>query len=178
MNKVLTEQIIKHIFYNLAILSSSTINLDKTKSLMSKDFLILEKVPFETNIPNINNNIWACQVYTDKHEIKFLLGDCRQEKNVSEFCLLVELKDAPIYGLYLVENKDNISSDPLIACSMDGIDWMECKTFLQATFLAGMEQIRELGLTWKKCPDYQAQYNSMITFIKFYNAIYERPNEG
>lgn len=179
MNKALTENIIRHILYNFAILPCSFIDSNKTKSLKSKEFLISETLPFEYNEENISNHVWACQISAEKQEVKIILGDCKQENNIKEFCLLVELKDAPIYGMYLVINDDmNISSEPLIACSIDGKDWMECQTFLQATFLAGMEQIRDAGFSWNKCSEYKNQYNSMLSFIKFHNKIYEVKDEG
>lgn len=177
MNLALREQIVKHIMAGLAVIPSSHISLNKSKSLMSQEFLLSDKLTFEVDDALIKNRIWGCQISSEQQEIKILLGDCSQEKNVSEYCLVIQLKDAPSYGMYLVCN-DNVDSEPLLACSINGKDWLECNTYLQATFLAGMEQIKELGLNWNKCKDYKEQYEMMISFIQFHSEIYEEKDEG
>jgi len=48
MNYVLMEEIVKHVLANLAIMPSDFVNLERTKSLTSKDFLLKEKLNFET----------------------------------------------------------------------------------------------------------------------------------
>jgi hypothetical protein len=175
MNYVLMEHIIRHVMANLAVISSSFVNLDKTKSLRSKEFLLSEKLLFENENITKQNNIWGCQVSVDHHDMKILLGDCSQDNDLLEFCLIVQLKDAPSYGLYLIYNDldPDVNAEPLIAVSVNNKDWMECGTYLQGTFLAGMEQIRDLGLTWNKCTDYKTQYEMMLSFIKYHNSFYE-----
>ncbi len=172
MNQTLTLEIIKHVFANLAIISSNFININKTKSLLNKDFLLPEKLVFEDENGEINKNIYGCQFEVSHQDMKILLGDCSQE--VPEFSLLVKLKDSPIYGLYL--SLDDLN--PFIGVSLNGTDWMECNTYLQATFLAGMEQIKELGLGWVKCTDYQESYSALKNFIKYYGDFYARKEEG
>jgi len=176
MNKVLMENIVRHVFSNLAVIPSAFVNIDKTKSLMSKEFLLNDTLSFENESGIVKNKIWGCQISADQQELKILLGDCSQEKQVPEYCLIVQLKDAPAYGIYLICNSENAES--LIACTLSGKEWMECQTYLQATFLAGMEQIRDIGLSWNKCSDYKDQYDLMISFIDFHNTVYEAKYEG
>lgn len=178
MNRLLMENIVKHVLANLAVIPSSFVNVDKTKSLMTKEFLLHDKIPFENEGSElIENRIWGCQISAEEQELKLLLGDCTQEKNLPEYCLIVQLKNAPAYGVYLVYS-DEVANEPLIACTLNGQDWLECQTYLQATFLAGMEQIRDIGLTWHKCNDYKEQFNMMMSFIKFHNIVYEAKYEG
>lgn len=172
------EQIIKHVMANLAIIPAVFINQEKTKSLTSKEFLLREKLVFEGDNGATNNNVWGCQISAEQQEIKILVGDCSQNKDILEFCVLVQLKDAPAYGLYLMLAGDWVSQEPMIAVSINNKDWMECSTYLQATFLAGMEQIKDLGLGWSKCTNYIDQYELMLTFIKFHNIFYEASYEG
>lgn len=175
------ENIVRHIFSNLAVISSSFVDTEKTKSLMSKDYLLPEKISFESGEDIIKNKVWGCQISVEQQELKFLLGDCSQEKNIPEYCLLVQLKGAPAYGIYLVYNdlvKSQVDSEPLIACTMNGKEWMECQTYLQATFLAGMEQVRDVGLSWNKCTDYKDNFELLLSFIQFHNTIYEAKYEG
>ena len=173
------EHIIKHIFANLFIFPSVFVDVNKTKSLMTKEFLLNEKIHYENDI---KNNIWGCQVLIENSEMKVLLGDCSQDINVPEYCLLVQLKDAPAYGLYIIYDKNNVGvdPDPLISCSLSSDKesaWIDCNTYLQATFLAGMEQIKDYKLTWNKCSNYLQQYELMLSFIKHYNSFYENKYE-
>jgi hypothetical protein len=181
MNRILMEDIVRHILSNLAIIPSSFVDPDKTKSLMSKDYLLPEKISFEAESEVIKNKVWGCQISVEQQELKFLLGDCTQEKNIPEYCLVVKLKDAPAYGMYLVYNDlvgGQVDSEPLIACTLNGKEWMECQTYLQATFLAGMEQVRDVGLGWSKCTDYKENYELLLSFIQFHNTVYEAKYEG
>lgn len=179
MNYVLMEQVIRHVMANLAIVPASFVNIAKTKSLTSKEFILKEKLIFETEEGTISNRIWGCQISAEQQEIKLLVGDCSQDKETLEYCLIVQLKDSPAYGLYLAySSKDDFSAEPMIAVSVNSKDWMECSTYLQATFLAGMEQVRDLGIGWTKCSDYTESYELMLQFIKFHTEFYEASYEG
>lgn len=178
MNKILLENIVKHILANLAIIPSSHVNLSATKSLKSKEFLFTEKLPFimEDGL-QVNRSVWGCQLSVEQQEIKILLADCSIEQDIPEYALLVQLKDNPYYGVYLVHS-DEVDSEPMIGCSLNGKDWMECQTYLQATFLAAMEQTRDIGFTWNKCTNYKVHLESLLSFIKFHHSVYEEKDEG
>lgn len=179
MNPVLRNEIVKHIFTNFGIISSDYVNNDKTQSLISQEYLLPEKLTFEDDNGTVyNNKVWGCQLSVGSQEIKVLLADCLQEKDVPEFCLLIQLKDAPAYGVYLNINEYQINTSCMIAYLIDSKSWLECSTFLQATFLSGMEQIRETGFAWSKIKNYQSQYQSLISFIQYYSSIYEVEYEG
>lgn len=180
MNRELMENIVRHIFSNFAIIPSTFINLKKSKSLMDKEFLLPEHIPFEIENSNSKwNRVWGCQIATDQQEIKILLGDCSEEKHIPEYALLVQLKDTPIYSMYLVNsNFPDVSSDAMLAVTMNGKEWMECNTFLQATFLAGMEQIKDYGLAWVKCTNYKTQFDALLSFINYHHGIYGGDHEG
>ena len=172
MNKTLREAIVKHVFSSFALIPSDFINIDKTKALRNKDFLLPDKIPFvlEDGLEE-EKSVWGCQLSVESQEIKILLADCSLEKEIVEYALLVQLKDNPYYGVYLVCS-DQIDSEPLIGCSMDGEAWMECTTYLQATFLAGMEQIKDIGFTWSKCAVYKDQLKALREFIQFHHTVY------
>lgn len=177
MNRNLLEQIVKHVFANLAIIPSEHVNLNTTKSLKGKEFLLTERMPFVMDDGlQINRHVWGCQLSVEQQEIKMLLADCSLEEDIPEYALLVQLKDNPYYGVYLVCS-DEINSEPMIGCSLNGKDWMECQTYLQATFLAAMEQTRDIGFTWNKCSNYKTHFESLLSFIKFHHSTYEGKDE-
>lgn len=176
MNKVLRETIVEHVLAGFIIIPSSFVAYDKSKSLKSKEYLLTETVSFKLDEETIKNKVWGCQLA--QQDIKILLVDCAVDKSIPEYAFLISVKNQPTYGLYLVYNDTNIDGESLIAVSMNGKDWLECNTFLQATFLAGMESLKELGLAWEKCTDYKDQLASILSFIKFHNELYGDNNEG
>jgi len=163
MNKLLLEQIVLNVFANLLAIPSDFVDQSGT-SIKSKEFLLKEKLSFDVDGETVFGNIWGCQISTGEQELKILLGDCSQDNNLPEYCLVVQLKDAPAYGAYLVYNNSGDvmgMGDALIACALNENDWLICNTYLQATFLAGMEQIKEIGLSWNKCSNYKHHIEMM-----------------
>lgn len=167
MNPALSIAIIQHIFSQLGVMSSSHVDMKKTKSILDKEFLLPEKLSFQEE-EIIKRDIWGCQLSAGQHEVKILVGDCSQDSN-QEYCAVIQLKDTPAYGLYLVCEP---ASMPLIAVSISEAGWMSCTTFLQATFLAGMEQVKETCLTWDKCSDYKSLHGLMLSLINYHNQVY------
>jgi hypothetical protein len=182
MNPQLRAEIVRHVFANFGVIPSEYVNREKSKSLMMKDYLLPESLSFEDEDGIISEQkIWGCQLSADIQEIKILLSDCTQDDDSPEFCLLIQLKNAPAYGLYLTYKESfdtNVGAACMLAYSMDTKSWLECSTFLQATFLAGMEQIRETGFAWNKATSYQPQYQALLSFVKYHSTIYEAEHEG
>jgi hypothetical protein len=183
MNQKLTEQIALHVLSNLGVLPSAFVDLEQTKSVIDKQYLLLEKLTFEAEDGHsIRKNIYGCQVVVaGNKEFKLLLADCTQEKDVPEYCLLIQLKDAPTFGVYLIFNQlvdDPPEAEAMIAVNSDKKHWIPCTTYLQATFLAGMEQLRDIGFGWTKCNNYQELYAQLLTFIKFHDNFFGVTDEG
>jgi len=178
MNRHLMEAIVRHVFANFVIIPSDFVNFNRSKSLMDKEFLLSDHIPFIGEDGQITKNrVWGCQLVSDQQEIKIFLGDCSQEKDTPEYALLICVKNAPSYGIYLVVSEE-VDSEPAIGVSMDGKNWIECSTYLQGTFLAGMEQIKDLGLGYTKCLDYKEDLEKLLCFIKFHHSLYEDRYEG
>lgn len=182
MNQKLTEEIVYHVLANLGALPSSFVNQDTTKSVIDKQFLLPEKLTFETEDgQTTHKNVYGCQIQVGGKDLKLLLADCGQDKTFPEMCLLTQLKDAPAFGIFLVySNLDfqQFDSEAMVAVNVDAKHWIPCSTYLQATYLAGMEQLRDLGFGWTKCTNYQSQYAQLLSFIKFHNNYYGVQDEG
>ncbi len=169
MNQHLTNEIVKHIFANLGVLNADFINMNNSNVLPSKDYLLTDKLVFGDEGGVTRRNVWGCQISSEQQELKILLGDCSYDASIPEYCLIVQLKDAPIYGLYLCPDNENES---MIAVSVNGEHWMDCFTFLQATFLAGMEQVRDMGFGWTKASNYKDHLEMMKKFIQYHESIF------
>lgn len=174
MNSRLTTEIAIHVLSNLGIIESNFVNYQRTKSLIDPNFLLPEKVSFTLDNQQIHNHVYGSQVNLGGKDIKLLLADCSQEKDFPEYALLVQLKDAPAFGVYLINN----SQEALIGVNTDKKFWMPCTTYLEGTFLAAMEQLRDLGTGWTKCSNYQSQYQQLLSFIEFHDNLFGENNEG
>ena len=187
MNKKLTEEIARHILSNLGVLPSSFVDSEQTKLVIDKQFLLSEKIKFQdSDGKEIINNIYGCQIsIANSKDFKLLLADCTQDKDFPEYCLLVQLKDSPAFGVYLISeesytpsNNEYIDVEALIAVNSDGKFWMPCTTYLQGTFLAGMEQLKDLGFGWIKCSSYKEQYDQLMSLIEFHDNFFGDNDEG
>jgi hypothetical protein len=173
---------VEHIYQSFAILPSEFINRNRSNPLISTDYLLSDKLHFQVDNQVINKNVWSCQVNVSGKEFKVLLGDCGTT-DFYEFAMVVCSKELPTWGLYLVfDDSVNVEDkEAMIACSVpnDTNDsWLEASTFLQASFLAGMEQLRDAGLAWNKPTEYKEEFQRLLSFIKFHTAVYEVQDEG
>lgn len=176
MNIPLTEQITVHIFAGLGLVSIPSIQ--HVQSIVDKKFKLQDKkINFSSGSQQIQRSVYAAQIKLSNKEFKIMVGDCSQDSETPEFCAVVQLTGLPAYGLYMICDPD---ADPeaLIAVSMNNKDWMPCTTFLQATLLAAMEHLHDVGMGWGKPTQYQEMYDTLLTMIKFHSDYYEESNEG
>lgn len=177
MTQILTEHIVNHIFSNLLIINSSQFDRDKYKSIRSEDHLLLKSMVFEDETgQELHRNIWGVQLTIENQNLKLLLADCSVDSSTQEYALLVYLPDSPSYAVYSAYSNDSsnrVNSDVLIAASLDGQNWMKCNMYLQAMFLAGMEQIKDVPYRMSKCQEYSKEYDLLKSFVKYHGAIYE-----
>ena len=186
MNQKLVEEICRHILSNLGVITSDFIDQKQTKSIIdNKLFILPETLTFETvDGKTFTNHIYGCQIsVSDSKEFKILFADCSQEEDVPEYCLITQLKDSPTFGIYLIDNLScsafvDLNTEALIAVNVDEKHWMPCSTYLQATFLAGMEQLKDLGFGWSQCSSYQNLYDQLLSFVKFHNSLFGETDEG
>lgn len=170
MNRRLLEEIIKHVLSNFLIIPSSFIDIENSKSLMSPEYLLKDKLSFQLEDGNTaSNKVWGCQISSEENEVRILLADCSNDYN--EYALLVRVKKSPAYAAYIVID-DDIDSEALVAFTMDGFSWLECNAYFQAMFLAGMEQMKQSGLSWKKCKNYDDDFKLLTSFIQFHSEMY------
>jgi len=175
MNIHLTEQIIKHILSSLRVISSDFVD-PKSQTLISRSFLLYDKLNLQVEEDEvIQNNVWGCKFHIEGKELKIIVGDASIDDSVTEFCAIIHLDHSPTYGMYISLDED---SKALIGCSINSRDWMTCSTYLEATFLAGMEQMKSHLLLPQVCENYKSEFESMISFLDFHSTIFGETNEG
>jgi hypothetical protein len=171
MNQALLKEIVSHVMAHFGVIPSAFVDHKRTNSLMDPSYLVSEKIVFEEEGQQYQGKIWGCQLSVSQTEVKVLLGECTTDPEFPEFALVLQSKDAPAYGLYLCYNEVSNhpeDSEPDLSVSLNGKDWMDCNTFLQATFLAATEQVRELLLPWKKCVEYKEMHAALLSFMNYH----------
>jgi hypothetical protein len=177
MNNKLTIEIINHIFSGLGLSIDSNLDLNKFESIKNNKYLLPETVTFDVENKSVKNNVWGTQFILEGEFLKILAADCTTEEGVLGYAVLIHLQNNPSYGVYLdYSSQFEIDPQPLIAVTIDNKKWMPCNTYLQATFLAAMENVKQVGLKWEKCKDYNHQFTNLLTFIKYHNSYYEESN--
>lgn len=175
MNYFLLKEIVSHVMAHFGIIPSNFVDLNKTDSLMSPAYLLDDRIFFEIDGKPYQGKVWGCQLSVGQAQVKVLLGDCADDSRHNGFhdwTMVIQSKDAPIYGLYLSHNlsADPLDSEPDLCVSTNGKEWMNCSTFLQATFLAAMEQVRDLKLPWSKLGDHKDLYHALLSFTNHHQS--------
>jgi hypothetical protein len=170
MNRGLLEEIVRHVLGHFAVIPHTIVDLDKTQSLISPGYLLTEKITFESEGQMFHNKVWGCQLAAINREVSVLLAEC-SVSHVHEWAMIIQPKEAPTYGIYLEDNK--VDGHCMLAVSLDQKEWLECNTYLQSTFLAAMEQVRDMRLSWHKPTEYQEHYKSLRSFIKYWSMVRE-----
>lgn len=158
MNNSLTQEIVKHVYKKLGLFGTFT----NFHSILDDKFLIDKKISFTDEDENlIENKIWISQLTYEDKKIRLLVANCSLDVD-SEYCMIISIDNTPSFGCYLLSDQ----SESIISYLVNE-QWMTASTYLQATFLAGMEQLKETMGEWSKCKDHKDLYDSLLLFVKY-----------
>jgi len=159
---MLTIEIIKHIYKKLGLLQ----NLNKFYSILDDKFLLDKKISLIDEDNNtIHNSMWCLQLNYEDKKIRLLAVNCSLS-NEPEYALLVSLDDAPTFACYLSSDEN----DGVISYFVNN-NWSQASVYLQANFLAGMEQFKEIFGEWKVCEKFDDLNKNMILFINHCDGV-------
>jgi len=170
MSQELTNQIIRHIYKSLGLLSKKSIT-------NGNEYLLSRTISFE----DIESKIWGIQFEISKDSfIQILIADCMQN-NFPEYAILVALEGTPSYATYLAYpeyGSEDLSPDrAMIACQIENNPWTEANVYMQAAFLCGMERLRDIPSPFVKLAN-ESLVDNLVNFLKFYQEKMEQENEG
>jgi len=129
-NLELEKEIIKHICYNFGIKS-------QLLSIVDNQWLVHELHLFEDS--SYKNRIYGLKINVLNQNFIINFVDVSDNKDYESFILFINAENLANYALYV-----NIETDEYLMFIKTQI-WERCSTYLQSTFLSGMEQVREIG---------------------------------
>ena len=171
MNMKLTNCIVEHIFTNLGMI------MPKQNSIFSSQLLIDQKLKFDENNQENQYPVYACEAEINQSKITIIASKLDNEDQSQDLFAIIELKNTPAYGCHLSldgQEKYNEVSDGIINFQIKENMWLDTNVFIQASFLAGMEQLRDLTSSFTICAQPQDNFKKLSSFIKH---CYE-DNEG
>lgn len=158
----LTQEIVKHIFTKLGV--GNELHRAYT-SIIDSNYLLDRKLCLVNDEDEeINNNMWSCKLTVEEKDFRLLLADC-STLNDKEYALIVSLQGSPEYGCYFSMTDPESSA---IGCSLNGF-WIQATVYMQAAFLTGMEQVKDLSIPWKFNDKTDDLYEKLVEFIKHHD---------
>lgn len=157
----LTNEILLHVFNGLGITKSVDV------SLISDSFLLPKQIKFKVLDEDlIVVKLWGAQITIDKSRLRLLCGDFSMD--TKELALVIKLDNCPSYGCYL--SFQDIK-DSFIVFSLKDNEWLMANTYVQATFLAGMEQLRDIGTVWNTLSKYDDLVENIKSLVEYHDTI-------
>src|SRR5579863_8385254 len=103
MNKILMENIVEHIFANLGLIAVPYVDHQRSQSIVDKEYRLLDKrLTFGVGSEAVHRPVYGCQITLANKAFKVMAGDCSQDSQSPEYCVVIQLTDMPAYGMYLV----------------------------------------------------------------------------
>lgn len=157
----LTNSIVEHILTNLGFMDQRTHSL-LAEPLKTDTYIAVQEEEQEIRYP-----VYACETHITQTKIVMagvIFSDNTNSTNPSDMAVIVNIEDCPTYGCYLSQGEG------IIAFTIKDNTWMEANTFLSATFLAGMENLRDVVQPYTQCQDIKPMHQALITFLKYVDA--------
>lgn len=164
MSIKLTNTILEHIFTNLGFMDQ------RKNSLLSSKLLTDYKITFEDNDIESYSKVYACETAITQAKIMIAGTYLTLEDHEKDMAIVVKIENCPTYGCYLSQDKDGVNSG-LIAFNLKDKTWIVANTFMQASFLAGMEQLRDIINPFNECKGPKDIYEAFISFLKYHDAL-------
>lgn len=169
-NDEITNAIIKHIFTQLGLYDTTAV------SIHHKAFLTDKTIAYENdNYEKMSAKVYACQTEISSKKLSIISSELDESENF----VVVKFDSNPAYGLYLCSEypSEDIIATPLVfqdgflATQLKEKTWIPTTIYLQATFLAGMEQLRDLTSKYDKVKDIDVLFDLLKEFISYREAV-------
>jgi len=84
--------------------------------------------------------------------------------STSELYVVSHLEGTPTYGIFYYADE---CEEAKIALSLSGKEWSDCNMYLKATYLAAMEQLRDIIIFPEICTEYKNEVAALKSFVNY-----------
>jgi hypothetical protein len=148
-NVVLTNEIVKHVFANLGI------SEERRGSVIHDVFRSNKTLSFTDDNGKQTVSVFGCKVNVEGKRFQIVAVKLSE----TESAFVSRLEGCPVYGCYF--------GDECLVGVLAKDRWIEGSMFIQASFLAGMEQLREVGTIFTRMNDVSEMFEMLKTFLVF-----------
>lgn len=158
---MITNCIVHHIFDNFGLTK------ELSSSLKNDKFLLEEVIEyFDSEEKEKHANLYGASIEIERTKFRILVADFSGKD--LEFAMLVKLENCPNYACYLgLDSETGDIYDGLIAFSYEFKNWLPTTVGIQATFLAGMENLKEVVAIWDPLENYQEMIEELKSFVEY-----------
>jgi hypothetical protein len=159
-NKLLTKEIIYHIFTSFGMCNTSSLS----NTVLFKEFLKTKIVKIKyDNDEEINHAVYSSQISINKEsKFKVLIIDLTLD-DIQEYCCVFQLDNLTIHGMRL--RYDNEDTGIFKMYNETNSTWVDAPISNQAMILGGVEKIVSYGLLWESISDCEQLYNIGINLV-------------
>lgn len=166
----ITNAIVKHVFKNLGIFNDVPI------SICDEVFLTDKQISYFGDDGDKFAPVWVCQTSVEGKKLSIictsLVTPSEDHIDDTENFVVVKLEGQPAYGCYLLSaGSGTFIESGFIATELKPKTWVPTTTFLQATFLAGMEQLRDLTSKYDPVSNSEEFFTLLKDFITYHESF-------
>ena len=164
---MITDAIVKHIFHNLGLFGKVPV------SIAQEAFLTDKQISYSDDEEEKQAEVFSCSTNVEGKKLSMIstsliaLSEDKLDEITDSF-VVIKLEGQPAYGCYLMMTS---SQDGFIAAEIKPKVWIPTTVFLQATFLAGMEQLKNLISRYEKPSDHDVE--NLFTLLKEFIGYHE-----
>jgi hypothetical protein len=148
---ILTDEIVKYVFANLGITEVRKVSVKDNMFKSDKTISFIE----DSDNPPRTVPVFACRTKVGDKKLEIV----SVVLTPSESAVLVRLEGCPMYGAYFWMGDGRIG-----VCIKD--HWVKASMFVQASFLAGMEQLKEVGYPFEPMKKFDDMYDALKKFLE------------
>lgn len=158
-NKLLTREIIRHIFACFGVIvplgqAGLTVGelLTKKSVRMAYD-----------NGEEISHKVYAGQIVFQESKFRALMVDLTADAECPEFCLLFRFDSLPLHGLRLSYDDEDFGVFRILG---DKDVWKEASMTVQSSALNGIERLVSFGFPWTPCDQIDDLFKAALVLVE------------
>lgn len=159
----LTNSIVEHILTNLGFMDQ------RDNSLFAAPLLTEHSITYEDDGTEHHYEVYACETLITQAKITMIGVSFPIDEAFKEMAVVISIENCPTYGCFF--NQED--GEGLIAFTMKDNAWMAANMYVQATFLAGMEGLRDVVNPFTKCRETKDIHQTLVSFLKYVDTLTE-----